>query len=145
MGLAFSFGNSDYTQAYIKGYTIFGDYPLARRLSLAGEFHDQAVWTPDDIGETSLMFGAKYKFSLEERATLYLKAMGGVGRFEVQPTRPNPSTTSYGAFGGGAGVEFRASHRINIRAIDLEYQEWPGYKPNGLTPWVASMGAAWMF
>lgn len=145
VGVAFAFGSTDYTDAYVKGFTVYGDLAVARRISVEAEYHNLNIITPDDVGVSSALIGGRYAFSLEERATLYVKAMGGIGHFTYDSPNPNPHTDSYGIFGPGAGIEFRASHRINIRAIDLEYQFWPGYKPNGLSPWVASMGAAWTF
>jgi hypothetical protein len=145
VGATFSFGNPDYTETYIKGFTIFGDYSLVRRISAEVEYHDLDMLTPEGIGESSVLAGPRYAFSLEDRATLYVKALGGVGRIQFQSPKPNAGTYSYAVFAPGAGVEFRASHHINVRAIDLEYQLWPGFQPHGLSPWVASMGTAWTF
>jgi hypothetical protein len=145
LGATFSFGNPDYTETYIKGYTIYGDYSIFRRLALEGEYHDLTWKTPDGVGEYSVVAGPRYSFAIEDRARLYVKALGGVGRIQFQKPKPNAGTDTYAVFAPGAGVEFRATHHINIRAIDFEYQLWPGFRPSGLSPWVASTGAAWMF
>jgi hypothetical protein len=145
VGGGFSFGSTDYVQPYIKGYSIFGDYTVHNRLSVEAEFHDQEIGTPDDIGEKSALAGLRYSFSIEGRAMLYAKVLGGLGTFTFQPPRPNAGSSSYGAFAFGGGIEFRAAQHINIRAIDLEFQRWPGYPPSGLTPVTATIGAAYLF
>jgi hypothetical protein len=37
------------------------------------------------------------------------------------------------------------TRHINVRALDFEHQQWPGYPPNGLTPKVWTFGAAYAF
>jgi hypothetical protein len=45
----------------------------------------------------------------------------------------------------GGGVDIQATPRINLRAVDFEDLQWPGYQPNGLTPRVWSFGRAYAF
>ena len=37
------------------------------------------------------------------------------------------------------------TRKINVRVIDFEYQQWPGFSPNGLSPYVITAGAAYTF
>ena len=145
-GVAFSFASSDYGDAYIKGFSIFGDYALSRRLSLEADIHQTSLATPDGIGENSYLIGPRYSVALEDRANIYVKALGGLGRFTYESGQQYSTTRSstYGIGAIGAGIEFRASTHINVRAIDLEYQFWPGFQPRGLSPVVVSMGVAYV-
>jgi opacity protein-like surface antigen len=75
--------------------------------------------------------------------------MYGRGVFNF-PTVGNASTGSLGAnlayniAAGSIGADYRLTRSINLRA-EYEYQRWMGFPPNGLTPTVASIGAAYHF
>jgi hypothetical protein len=47
----------------------------------------------------------------------------------------------------GGGIEYRLNNAINLRVADFEYQHWSTttIAPNGLTPEVLSVGAAYHF
>jgi len=45
------------------------------------------------------------------------------------------------AFGGG--VDFRVSRKLTFRPIDLEYQEWPQFVGNSLSPYGISVGMSY--
>jgi hypothetical protein len=154
VGAAFSFAAPDYgaqvtygtsTTPYIQGFTAFGDIGLTRRIGAEAEFHDLSVVTPLDFGENSFLLGPRYSFALEDRANLYLKALGGIGRFNYQSPTYLPHSDSYGIVALGGGIEYHASNRINIRALDAEYQLWPGFQAHSLHPFVISIGAAYLF
>ena len=52
---------------------------------------------------------------------------------------------TYKIYSFGGGIDIQATHNINVHAVDFEYQQWPGYQANGLTPQVWSFGAAYAF
>jgi hypothetical protein len=54
-------------------------------------------------------------------------------------------TNTYKIYSLGGGVDYRATPHINIRAVDFEYQGWPGFRENGLSPYVFTFGAAYSF
>ncbi len=148
-GVGFSFASPDYggTSAlvpYIKGFTIFGDAIYHRRFGLEAEVHDNSILTPKDIGENTYMIGPRFSPIREDRMNLYVKVLGGIGAFQYQQsTYANPHTDTYGAFAFGGGIEFNASRHITVRAIDIEKQSWPGFAPNGLKPFVTTLGIAY--
>ncbi|MES2393483.1 MAG: outer membrane beta-barrel protein [Acidobacteriota bacterium] len=129
---------------YIEGYTIYADVGFARRFSVEAEYHGLTVLTPRDFGENSLLAGPRYSFALEDRANLYVKALGGLGNIVYQAPSFAAHTESHGVIAFGAGIEFRLTHHINLRPIDVEYQHWLSY-PAGLNPFVTSIGAAWVY
>jgi opacity protein-like surface antigen len=47
-------------------------------------------------------------------------------------------------FAGGAGLDYRVLPYLNVRA-EFEYQKWMSFPPNGLTPSVITIGAAYHF
>lgn len=54
-------------------------------------------------------------------------------------------TGNYFAYSLGGGLDYQASEHIIIRAIDVEYQKWPSFGRDGLTPIVFTFGAAYHF
>jgi hypothetical protein len=144
IGFAGSIASSDFGFDYIKGFTIFGDMNFSRRLAVEAEFHDTSLSTPDNIGEQTYLVGPRYSIALEDRANIYVKVLGGLGRFTYEPPQFIRRTNNYGIAAAGAGIEFRASSHFNVRAIDIEYQTWPGFPPHGLTPFVTTIGIAYV-
>jgi hypothetical protein len=144
-GAGFSYAHSDYGVS-IKGLTVYGDYDLMRHLGVEGDIHLDNIITPGDIGEKSYLLGPRYRFHFG-RITPYAKALFGVGQFQYQyPSYGAHNTTyTYGAYALGGGVDLRASRHINLRPFDIEFEKWPGFKPNGLSPIVMTFGAAYAF
>lgn len=151
IGAGFSFAIPDYGQTYIKGYTVYGDADLWRRVGVEADVHQINVFTPTDIGEDTYLVGPRFTIMRRDRVRVYAKALGGIGRFEYQSgTYHSPHTDTFGVYSLGGGIEFRASQHINIRAVDIEAQKWPGYATpgfpaHGLTPFVTTFGAAYAF
>jgi hypothetical protein len=146
VGAAFSFGTPDYQQTttYVQGVTVFANAGLRGRLGAQLDVHLDSLITPIDIGEDTYQIGPRFTVLHEDRVNIYAKAIGGIGRFAYQRgSYANPQTFTYGVFSVGGGIEYRVSRRIDVRAIDLEFQSWPGFPGGTLHPVVASMGVAW--
>jgi hypothetical protein len=149
VGAGFSFAIPDYGEKYIKGLTVYGDANLTHRLGVEVDLHFISILTPTDIGEDTYLIGPRYSIVRQGRVNAYVKALGGVGLFKYQSgTYPNPHTDTFGVFSVGGGIDFRASQHINIRAIDIEAQKWPGYATpgfpaHGLSPFVTTFGVAY--
>jgi hypothetical protein len=75
------------------------------------------------------------------RSQIYGKAMIGLGKMTF------PNNYGYGSFTAlafGAGLDYRLSHRVTLRAIDFEYQDWPKWLNNNpLYPYGFSVGMAY--
>lgn len=151
IGAGFSFAIPDYAQTYIKGYTVYGDFDLWRRIGIEADVHRVNVLTPTDIGEDTYLIGPRFSLIRQRRVNVYAKVLGGLGSFEYQEGTYRPThTDNFGVFAVGGGIDFRASRHINIRAIDIEAQKWPsygtpGFPAHGLTPFVTTFGAAYAF
>jgi hypothetical protein len=144
-GVGFSYARSDYGQPYIKGITGWGDVRYHDRIGLEANVHINSIWTPLDIGENTYMVGPIVSLIHQDRMNVYAKGMGGIGQLKFQASTFTPQTYTYGIYAVGAGIEFRASRRINLRPIDIEEQWWPGFYPKGLSPFTATFGAAYEF
>jgi hypothetical protein len=147
LGGGFTFVRPDYGGRVIGGLSIYGDYDFTRHLGVEGDMHFANLMTPSDISEDSYLIGPRYRFHYG-RFTPYAKALFGLGRFGYQALGPNRSQTStytYGVFSFGGGLDLRATKQLNVRAFDFEYQDWPGFKNNGLSPLVMTIGVAYSF
>jgi hypothetical protein len=137
----------DYGGKGIGGLSIYGDYDLTRHLGVEGDIHFADLKTPTDISENTYLLGPRYRFHYRG-LTPHAKALFGVGRFGYQGPSEygrNTSTYTYGVLAFGGGVDLRATRHLNVRAFDFEYQDWPGYRNNGLSPIVMTVGVAYSF
>ncbi|RSL15981.1 outer membrane protein with beta-barrel domain [Edaphobacter aggregans] len=144
LGGGLSIASPDYSPLKIKGLSAYGTYDFTRHIGLEGDIHYVSLSTPGDLGEDSYLIGPRYVFH-HPRVDSYVKALGGFGRFSYLGGIFPTATYTYKIYAFGGGLDVRASRHINVRAIDLEYQQWPGFPTNGLTPLVATIGAAYAF
>ena len=143
IGAAGTFISPDYTEQYIKGISIYGNYDIGRHVGVEGDIHFSAI-TPGDISENSYLLGPRYKWH-HKRFEPYVKVLLGIGRFGFQSgnTFPSSATFTYFEFAPGGGLDVRATRHISVRAIDVEFQKWPGFEPNGLSPIAYTVGVAY--
>jgi hypothetical protein len=93
--------------------------------------HSQAVSiTPADVGEDSYLLGPRYVFR-HGRFDPYAKALFGLGRFKYNFKDAPHTAYTYKIYSFGGGLDIDLTRYINVRALDFEYQQWPGYPPNG--------------
>lgn len=145
IGAGVTYARPDYSSP-IKGITVYGSYDFSKYLGVEGDIHLVNLITPADIGETTYLLGPRFRYRYR-RFTPYAKALFGLGQFQYQyPSNwGKASTSTYGVYSFGGGVDLRATRHLNIRAFDFEYQKWPGFQPNGLSPLVMTIGAAYSF
>jgi hypothetical protein len=142
IGAAGTFIGPDYTQSYIKGISIYGNYDVGQHLGVEGDIHFSAI-TPGDISENSYLLGPRYKWH-HKRFEPYVKVLFGIGRFGFQTGSFNtPATFTYFQYAPGGGLDVQVTRHINIRAFDVEFQKWPSFEPNGLSPIVYNVGVAY--
>lgn len=147
LGAGYSFASPDYGQKKIQGFTIYGDYDFTRHWGIEGNIHRVSIITPYDIGEDSYLLGPRYVFR-HNRFRPYAKAQLGFGRFKtdyVPAEHLANYTNTYKIYSFGGGLDYHLNRHVNIRAVDFEYQGWPGYGKNGLSPYVFTFGAAYTF
>jgi hypothetical protein len=144
LGIGGMVTSPDYAQFYIKGLTFYGDFDFTHNLGIEGDIH-YAISTPSDISEDSYLFGPRYNWR-HKKFNTYAKVLFGVGRFGTQAGSYTViATTSYFEYAAGVGVEYMVTRNINIRPFDVEFQKWPTFAPNGLSPITYTFGAAYVF
>lgn len=152
IGAMFNLGNSDYRPQKFRGYGFYTTFDFREHIGIEGEFHQlNEPNAPEDIYERTYEIGPRYVMHYG-RYHPYAKVMYGRGVFNYPklPVTPGSSTLeqtanlayNLGAF--GVGVDYRVVPGMNVR-VDYEYQRWLSFPPNGLSPWILGIGAAYRF
>jgi hypothetical protein len=134
----------DYGQSDLQGLMFWGDFDFMYHYGVEGEIH-YSVRTPTDISENTYLAGPRYIYHIK-KFDAYAKVLFGVGRFGTQSgSFANPQTGSYFTFAPGVGVDYHATRHINVRLTDFEFQKWPSFGANGLSPYTWSAGVSYVF
>jgi hypothetical protein len=73
-----------------------------------------------------------------------VKGLYGRGVFNFTYRGEQTANLAYNLIGVGGGVDYRLLRFLNLRG-EYEYQHWFDFPPNGLTPSVVTIGAAYRF
>jgi len=131
----------------ITGITGYVGLDFTKHLGIEADIHMLSIITPQDFVEKSYLLGARYVWH-HGRLNPYIRVMGGIGQSAIQQPSQTyvPGTPgTYMVIAGAGGLDIRLPHHINVRAIDFEYQMWPNFPPNGLSPTLITCGAAYRF
>jgi hypothetical protein len=130
------------------GGAFYANYDVTEHLGATVEINFPTLNTPDDFLEKSYLVGLRYTYRINKFEP-YGKILGGIG--QTSSDYPVPwiiypgSYGTYGLYAFGGGIDYHLLNHVNIRAIDYEFQIWPGATPNGLKPQIISVGAAYRF
>jgi opacity protein-like surface antigen len=151
IGAMFNLANTDYRPEDFKGYGFYTTFDFRYHLGIEGEFHQ--VNDPDateGIYERTYEIGPRYVLHYG-RFHPYAKVLYGRGVFNYPNeiaaggTVPTPTANlAYNLLAGGIGVDYRVIPAMNVR-VDYEFQQWLGFPPNGLSPKILGIGAAYRF
>src|SRR5271154_4250524 len=149
IGAMFNLADPDYRPDKFKGYGFYTTFDFRYHVGIEGEFHQiNDTDSTEGIYERTYEIGPRYVLR-HGRYNPYAKLMYGRGVFNYPPVFGDPkigpaANLAYNLGAIGAGVDYRVVPGINVRA-DYEYQKWPDFPPNGLSPWIVSIGAAYRF
>ena len=132
----------DYAPAKDKGPTFYTTYDFTSHLGIEGDIHFASIIAPDDVGEDTFLIGPRYVIN-HKRFSPFAKVLFGIGQLNLQFDTSPHTKTSYFAYAVGAGLDIKVIRSINVRAFDLEYQQW-SYE-HGLNPLAATIGVAYAF
>jgi hypothetical protein len=132
--------NPDYTTGYVIGFSAWGDYDFSKWVGVEVSSHFSEFITPGDTTENSVLVGPRVTYR-RQKLTAYGKAL--VGRATIT-NQDNGNSSTYNIIAYGGGVEYRLFRKINIRAIDVELQNWPDFLPHSLSPMAISIGASYI-
>lgn len=128
---------------YLIGPGTYVDIHFTHWIQLEGE----ARWLHfnDYAGETqaNYLIGPRVPvFRFRHRTEIYAKALIGEGTMTF-PFSPG-SWGHFTALAFGGSADIRMSHRLTLRAVDFEYQDWPVWLPKqSLQPYGISTGISY--
>ena len=147
VGATYTNANSDYVLNRINGFGFYSTFDFYRHIGAEVDFHqlnDRQSPSYSQIYERSYEVGGRYFWNFG-RFKPYGKGLYGRGvfNFPTNSFQPHPNL-AYNMLDAGAGVDIAVQRHINVRA-EYEYQHWYGFQPNGLTPQLITIGAAYHF
>jgi hypothetical protein len=134
------------TNQYLYGGSIYANFNVVNHISLTAQFDYPDYHTPQDFLEKSYMVGFRY-IQPTGRYVPYGKVLVGLG--SVSYDRPVdwiivPGTPgSYTAVAFGGGLDIRLAHKLVVRAIDYQYEDWLGFPGGSIHPSILSVGIAY--
>jgi len=147
VGGAYTYSNEDeYPGKHLQGITLYGTFDLNNHIGVEGDVHlASVIKSYYQYKETSYDAGLRWTQRYRKFAP-YGKALVGFGHSsainKVQIVGGS-SPGSYFLYALGGGLDYELSPKINIRAVDFEYQRWPNFPPHGLTPPLFTFGVAY--
>lgn len=139
IGGGYTSANSDYLANRIRGLSFYSDFDFREHIGVEVDFHQVSDPNPTQVYERTYEVGGRY-LRHYGRFTPYAKALVGRGVFNFY----NAGSLAYNMYSLGGGVDIAVHRKINVRA-DYEYQMWSSFQPNGLTPSLITIGAAYHF
>ena len=135
-GLGFSSYQADYGQRWIDGGMAFVDVHPTWRYGIEGEARMLNFRTDEGVKESTYLVGP-IVYLRPQRFRPYAKFLIGAGKIDL-PFGCGQGT--FLAYASGAGIDYILSDRISLRAIDVEYQQWPQFTFGALHPYGVSAG-----
>jgi hypothetical protein len=119
------------------GVGAYADLKVTRWVQIEAEARWLRFNQYQHNGEDNYLIGPRVPFSVRRfpRVKPYGKVLVGYGKSDFVIGGPTFDVT----FGGG--VDYRLNNRFNIRAFDMEYQEW--HVNPMLYPYGASVGMSY--
>jgi len=133
----------DYVNKDIEGISGWFDYDFKRWLGVEVTVHLGSVITPNDLAENSYLVGPRFLYH-RRKFTVNAKLLFGRADLVYQGPSPKAATFPYNVYAFGGGLEYRISHKWNIRCVDFELQQWPNFEPNTLSPLLITIGASYI-
>lgn len=162
VGGGFVWAHSDYVPNDIGGYGFYADYDLFGHYGLEADFHQVRDPNADPLvpsnhfSERTYEIGGRYvRHYYHGRLAPYGKLLYGRGvvNFRAHELYVPAGieiyidNIAYNIVSAGGGLDYRLTNRINVRG-DFEYQRYFAHDPelpNGLSPYMFTIGAAYHF
>ena len=124
------------------GVGAYFDLNLWHGLGIEGEARWLRFHKYYNVHEDNYLIGPRMKVLHFWRAQPYVKGMVGFSNMDLGPdpfiNKDDTGRFTTLAFGGG--MDIKVTRRWSLRAIDFEYQKYPYFGNNTLTPYGASVG-----
>jgi hypothetical protein len=140
IGATFSQYQIDYGQRVLGGVTAFSDINLTERYGAEVETRWLTLNQFANVHATTTLAGPRVSIMEFHSVTPYIKVLAGVAHFNFAY---NSANGTYFAIAPGGGIDVRINRRINLRLIDVEYQNWPQFTYGSMHPYGASIGLSY--
>lgn len=146
VGLTYSNSQTDEYWKRTTGVSAYAAVDFKKHLGAEADIHLPGIASaPEGWSEKSYDVGLRYIYRFR-RYDVYAKGMIGIGQtVQVAPAYLPGQPATYFLYAGGGGLDIRLVRNVIVRAIDFEYQRWPGFPQHALTPSIVSIGAAYRF
>jgi len=125
-----------YGERKMIGVTAFVDADTRRRLGIEAEGQWVEFRQSADVHIETYSIGARYHFNVG-RFQPYVKGLAGFGDFNFPY---NLATGRFLVATAGGGIDYKLSRKVEIRAVDCEYQNWPKFTFGNMTTLSVSVG-----
>jgi hypothetical protein len=130
----------DYIQNKLVGIGAYLDLDIPHHLGVEAEGRWQRFHEYEGISQDNYLIGPRYRFRRFWVAQPYAKALGGFSNMNFENGLGTGRFTTL-AFGGG--VDLKVNRRWSVRALDVEYQYWPSFLGESLSPYGVSAGVSY--
>jgi len=122
------------------GYGAFVDVKFTRWFQLEAEGRWLRLHEFEDIREDNYLLGPRVPIRRFGRFTPYGKFLVGYGKmnFEFNYAHGRFADLAY-----GGGMDMKLTNRLNLRAFDFEFQQWPNWINGTLHPYGGSVGISY--
>ena len=135
-----SYYQMDYGKRYVGGFAAFAEVDPTWRYGAEAEVRFSRFGADENVTETTYMAGPRVTLSRRQgKIRPYAKFLIGVGHINFPF---NYATGSYLAYAPGGGLDYVINERWTVRAVDVEYQNWPKFTYGALNPYGISVGVA---
>jgi hypothetical protein len=142
VGGTYTFLQTGYTgyDNWLQGIGGYGDFNLNYWFAAEAEARLLRINQQNSVHEDTYLIGPKFTHRYHKYEP-YGKVLLGVGEINFPYSYAHGG---YFAMAFGGGLDYRLTPRLKIRAIDFEYQKWPGFLNNTtLSPYGFSIGASY--
>jgi hypothetical protein len=114
----------DYGKRVDYGYSVFADFHLRGRFGLEAEYRTLRFHTDEGVTQTTYLVGPTAYIIKRGAFRPYAKFLVGDAQMRFPFGYANGS---YFVIAPGTGLDLHVLPNIDLRVIDVEYQEWPQF------------------
>ena len=132
--------NPDYIDYGLGGVGAYVDLSVFHGIGVEAEGRWQRFHEFEGISQDNYLIGPRVQLKHVWRARPYVKVLGGFSNMNFEQGSGSGRFTTV-AF--GAGIDVHLTRHWTVRAFDAEYQEWPKFLGDALSPYGASAGVSY--
>jgi hypothetical protein len=130
----------DYGKNVLGGATVYVDFNFTQRYGIEGEGRWLFMNQAENVHASTKLVGPRVTFYQTHGISAYAKVLVGSGHFNFPY---NYAVGNYFVVAPGAGVDVALPHRLILRVIDVEYQDWPQFSFGAIHPYGVSAGLSY--